>query len=753
MIEKILKYSLVFCTVAILLILCAGISCAAPLEGEVFSFKQPDNTYVDVKIWGDEFYQIAESLDGYTLCYDESTKWICYADLNSDGTEFVSTGIKYTGGPNPKSKMLKKGLRLKKESVLKKISEKQKVLFLGEVPEYLNSPPEQNAPMSQPEGNVKGLTILVDFPDCKRSYGVPEISNMLNLKGYRGYNNNGSVRDYFYDVSGGKLNFTNDVIGYYTAKNKKENYNTNGKVGPQELVKEALNYARSQGYDFSKLTVNSNNEVQSVSILYAGEPDTQWANGLWPHKGSLNEPINVGVNIEVSTYQISPINKEPSIGNFIHEACHAICGYPDLYGVSSSPDKDSNSYEYPSSMGVGEYCIMGKVSNNNPQPPNPYLRCVISGWGKTIDLISGNAIDLNSRDLVVEWNAGNITDLEAGESLATLKSNSLDVYCYVNKMYRREYFLIESVRKAERWGALPDEGLIIWHIDTNGENYKSEMTATSHYKVSVEQADGLYHLEGNINSGDDGDLFHAGYADEFNNKTNPNSFWWDGKGYGLSIRDISDIGPYMTFIYRRTSALVQTPTMTPTPTPTMTQTPTPTSTKTPTPTPTNTQTPTRTPVPTPRSYKISGYIKPDVGSSKPGLNYSGFKVSLWQDDMYTNTDINGYYEISNVKERELTYIIKISKPYYLTRTISDISISKDITIGSKASPIEIWAGDFNQDSSINMNDVIICAAAFNTKLGDARYKPICDVNTDMAINLEDIMIIVKHYNRTVKDYK
>lgn len=121
--------------------------------------------------------------------------------------------------------------------------------------------------------------------------------------------------------------------------------------------------------------------------------------------------------------------------------------------------------------------------------------------------------------------------------------------------------------------------------------------------------------------------------------------------------------------------------------------------------------------------------------------------------MYTYTDINGYYEIPNVIERELTYIMKISKPYYLTRTISDINVSKDITVGSKDSPIEMWAGDFNQDSSINMSDVIACAASYNSKPEDGRYKSIYDVNMDMSINLEDIMIVVKHYNRTVKDYK
>lgn len=710
MMGKLFKYYLLFIIATIILISCSSISNAAPYTGEVFSFKQPDNTFVDVKIWGDEYYQRAEGLDGYTLCYDRSTNWICYAELDSTGTDFVSTGIKYNGklglrGTAFKSRNLKKGLKLKRESVFKKVSEKQKTLFLGGTPGYLNSYPVGNTPVNQytvSEGNVKGLTILVDFYDCRKSFEVDEISDMLNLEGYSGYNNNGSVRDYFYDVSAGKLSFTNDVIGYYTARYPKTYYNANVAGRPQELVKEALDYAMRRGYDFSKLTVNPGNEALAVSILYAGEPDVEWGKGLWPQNGSISDFNCNGVYVK--GYQLSPIRSKPSIGAFVHEACHMICGYPDLYDVNFK------------SKGVGEYCIMGSTSSNNPQPPNPFLRCHVSGWGKMASL---NMYPFNSR--------------------ITVNSNNLDVYSYSSLFSRdTEFFLIESVCKEGRWASMPDEGLLIWHIDTRGKNDRPDMTAENHYEVSVEQADGQYHLENNDNFGGDGDLFHAGYADAFGTSTNPDSRLWDGRASGLNISDISGIGPYMTFIYNRIGG--------------HTITPIPSETQTPTATPTVTPSSTQTPTPIPLSFKISGHIRPDMGSPWPDL-FSGFKVELWYHEGYTFTNSSGYYEIPDIKEINRIYTVKISKPYYLTRTIGYLNLSDDISIGSVTSPIEMWAGDLNQDGAINMSDVVMCAACFNSKSGDERYNAACDVNMDMSISMKDIVIIAKHFNRTAEDYR
>lgn len=48
-------------------LLCALVQRAAadPVYGKVFSLKQPDGSPYQVKIWGDEFYRIVESLDGW----------------------------------------------------------------------------------------------------------------------------------------------------------------------------------------------------------------------------------------------------------------------------------------------------------------------------------------------------------------------------------------------------------------------------------------------------------------------------------------------------------------------------------------------------------------------------------------------------------------------------------------------------------------------------------------------------------------
>ena len=43
------------------------------VRGELFTIKQPDGESVQVRIWGDEYYRVVESLDGYTLTPDPKT--------------------------------------------------------------------------------------------------------------------------------------------------------------------------------------------------------------------------------------------------------------------------------------------------------------------------------------------------------------------------------------------------------------------------------------------------------------------------------------------------------------------------------------------------------------------------------------------------------------------------------------------------------------------------------------------------------
>ena len=94
---------------------------------------------------------------------------------------------------------------------------------------------------------------------------------------------------------------------------------------------------------------------------------------------------------------------------------------------------------------------------------------------------------------------------------------------------------------------LPDEGLAVWHVDETGNNSNEQMTPGQHYELSLEQADGKFHLESSPSQlGDVTDLYgktHTRFADT----TTPNSKWWDGTASNLDIFDIEAPGDTVRF--------------------------------------------------------------------------------------------------------------------------------------------------------------------------------------------------------------
>ncbi len=493
----------------------------APHNGDLYTVRQPDGSYVQVSVWGDEFYQRPESLDGYTVVRDPNTYWICYARLNDDASELLSTGIIYHGTAIDETADLKmkatvlglpKHLEIKTEVILQKVTQ-ARLKFMGPQP-AVTAEAEAELRSESLTGDVNGLTLLIDFPDDPATISRQEIENYVNQIGYTGYGNNGSVRDYFSDVSGGLLNYTNYATEYYTAAHNKSYYTDESvEFGERacELINEALAWLDGEGFDFSTLSTDSGGHIRAINALYAGTCTNTWAEGLWPHKNYLS-PVFSADGVRSLYYQITDIDVKLQLRTFCHENGHMLFGWPDLYDYGHD------------SKGIGHYGLMaGGASNYNPVPPNPSLRSE-EGWETVID----------------------ITDVPAG-SLISHTANSLTTYRYSHPNNPDEYFLIESRVRSGRNAAIPDEGLLIWHVDEAvPNNDHQEMTAEEHYRVSVEQADGLFHLENN-DDGDAGDLFHAGYADQFHDYTTPNSKWWSGEDSGLSIYNVSAVGETMSF--------------------------------------------------------------------------------------------------------------------------------------------------------------------------------------------------------------
>ncbi len=550
----------------IIVVLSSFAAFGANYDGQEIELVHPDGTIIIVKGYGDEFYGRFESLDGYTLVRDCDTGQMVYADLSNDAFDFVPTDVVYDHRnptdpnhpdfvarmraragfeDNPRGKhighgpALRKHLDLNKEAIRQKRQQSRQELALdieaqpaegaGQVT-FDALATEAAAPLS---GGIVGLTILVDFSDSPAgAITQSQIDDFCNKIGYNANGNNGSVRDYFYYISGGNLEYTNIVTAYVRVPHTKAYYEeggngdcTDGYGYTQDLVKDAIRGAIDLGYEFSSLTrENTNNRVKCLNIFYAGGTSCGWAKGLWPHRSSIDNWTAPDGTV-FHDYQMTNIGTSLTIQTFCHENGHMMCDWGDYYDYGN---------DGIGSKGLGSYCIMSGGDSKNPPPPNAYLR-INAGW-LTPAIIND-----------MFWG----TVLTAPEDPFDL---SVVPTCYKYEKHgsTKEFFLIENCQKNGRRVNIPDRGLMIWHVDTSSgtSNEYQDMTPEKHYRVSLEQADGMYHLEtpGSTNSGAD-DLFHAGNNDAFGHDTLPDSNWWDGSNSGLYINTISSNSVNMTFVF------------------------------------------------------------------------------------------------------------------------------------------------------------------------------------------------------------
>src|SRR5678816_3637459 len=318
---------------------------AAPMYGTPWSLKQPGGGYVDVRIWGDEYYQVVESLDGFTLMRDPVTSVIVYAKLSADGNELVSTGVR-VGSRNPVGLGLTPHIRIDATVAADQARMAREQAFPGGMENMtLGNTPTQAPPST---GNVKGIVLIADFSDQVATIPQADVVNFCNQVGYNQNGNNGSVHDYFSDVSDGALNYTCDVNAtYHRASNTFAYYDDCTKPWLSravELIVEIMNQMDADGFDFSQYAANGDGEVDAVNLFYAGSTGCGWTKGMWPGAGGI---INYTLDgKKVTRFQITGMGSSLSIGTFCHENGHMICFLPDLY------DYDGDS------AGVGNSDIM-----------------------------------------------------------------------------------------------------------------------------------------------------------------------------------------------------------------------------------------------------------------------------------------------------------------------------------------------------------------------------------------------------------
>lgn len=501
---------------------------SSPFINEEFTFTNPDGKPIRVRGWGNQYYAVFETLDGYTVVKDPGTGYYMYAKLSDDKTTLLPTNVK-AGEAVPQSLGLAPHIRIlgvgAQQQALRapmlqgtpsrwRVRRKEKKALLRNI--LATAAPEALPRSTVTVGNYVGLCILIQFPDVAGTITQAQVDNFCNLPGYTGFGNNGSARDYFFDNSRGKLTYTNVVTQYYTAAHNRAYY-TDPAISygtrARELIVEALTYLKTHGFDFSALSSDSGGYIYALNVFYAGPIVNNWAEGLWPHSWSLASPFDTGIGKKFFDYQITNVGNELTLFTFCHENGHMVCDFPDLY-----------DYGYESN-GVGNYCLMCYGANNkNPVQVCAYLKNE-AGW------------------------ATSVTTITAGTH-ATVSALTNDFYVYPKNA--TEYFIVENRQQIGRDSFLPDSGLAIWHVDETGSNNNEQMTPAQHYECSLEQADNLFDLERGADAGDNGDLF-ADPKKTFSDSTAPDAKWWDGSNSGLNITQISDSGTSMSFIMPATS--------------------------------------------------------------------------------------------------------------------------------------------------------------------------------------------------------
>lgn len=480
--------------------------------GETMSLPQEKGPEVKLKVQGDEFYTTFETLDGYTAIYDPAIGLFTYAGLKDGG--FVSSGV-YISNPPPAG--LRRHLKESVEVHTRKFKERYGkikapaiggAMDIGEYNGLLDSDYIH-------KGSVKGLTVLVQFPDSKINVKPQDVSAMLNTEGYSNGGNFCSVRDYFLKLSCGKLDYSNDVVGPITLKHNKMYYHYT------LFVEEALNAVAEMGVDLSKYDSQGRGVIDAVSFLYAGSAVPYGM--LHPHNYYIN--LNYS-DIRTNLYMLSNLGssiEDLAIGTICHESGHMLGRFPDLYDYG---DRDNDTGK---SSGMGYYCLMaagnGLNGGKTPAPISAYYR-YLAGW-------YDNAVSLNTPGRYEAKHGDYGT-----------------VFVYKTDK-ENEFFLVENRFKDGLDGYIPSSGLAIYHCDKKGSNEWQNATPDRHYQCGLLQKDGNMDLEKGRNRGDESDLFDNVDGLAVSHDTTPSSRMWDDEESGLMISDISEPGEVITFTVGR----------------------------------------------------------------------------------------------------------------------------------------------------------------------------------------------------------
>ena len=524
---------------------------------------QPDGSVVQIRKVGNEHFNYTLTGEDSVLVVRDSSGYWNYADEHGKKTG-IRVHAKSKRGQKEKNFLKKRDSR----AILEKFRQKYREQREKEIQEQRQSEPlmlQSSAPMQannfgdwggwnwnesiqstntptrptlnsvKKEGEIRGLVVLVQFSDVKfnRNNANEEYSNYLNQEGYSNYAMSGSVRDFFIQNSSGKYRPTFDVAGPITLKKTRDEYGSlvnpnNIATGAVNAITEAMDTLVAQGVDFTPYDSDNDKIVDFVYMIYAGvgSADTDVQSAIWPH--SYNVSKRLTRNISMYRYACSPeidgqaylyhrsTDALNGIGTFCHEFSHVL-GLQDHYdvGVNESGTRVRYTPGAWDLMDAGSYnCPTNKYHSTSCSPANlsAFERFSL-GW-------------LEPRRLEISDTTFVLKSVQENDGLVLTSKND------------NEYYFVEFRLQEDFDVALPNRGVLVWHINYSRTAWLyNEVNVSDPMRVDLIEADGR---PSTLTAKDD--AFPTNRVNSFNGFVT-----WGGDSLGLEVYDIKIVDDHAEF--------------------------------------------------------------------------------------------------------------------------------------------------------------------------------------------------------------
>ncbi|MBQ7691918.1 MAG: M6 family metalloprotease domain-containing protein [Muribaculaceae bacterium] len=497
-----------------------AVSKPASLRGQV-------KGQLDVRLHGDEFYNYYTTADGYTVQRNASGQW---EYVKQQGDRLVSTGIK-ANNVGERTAMEQQLI----SAIDKRLVDRERMATAQDTRRKAH--PQRAGRFNY--NRFRGLIVLVEYTDLSFEMSNPQefYNHMVNDRNYTGYTDKngkrvsctGSVRDYYYDQSGGLFDPVFDVVGPVRVSYKSTDHNQAS--SSPTIFMSALKAVDSQ-VDFTLYDGDDDGTIDLVFFIGAGPASCYEGNNsslLWPHKYAFYlqslltrldgmRPYDYACCSEIYGFQDTPSSLETQgIGVMCHEFSHVL-GLMDHYDADGT---SSGGQSYP----MREWDIMDDgAANNVARTPSAYT-------------------------LFERWSLGwcNPTVINK-EGTYTLRAIDGTMDGCIMRTTSNELFTFENRQKTTKWDKyLPGHGMIITRVDS------SSTTAWTTNKVNVNPSH-LYHeliraYPAQSDYGEASDPFPGTKTvTSITNTTSPNLKSWSGSNSPYCMWNIQEKNGVITFV-------------------------------------------------------------------------------------------------------------------------------------------------------------------------------------------------------------